>query len=191
MARSGTHSGSRKLPIMWTVQYTAKSVLGFATVRRCGVPNASCCGSDPLLSIVVQRKQKKDGSDLRAAWTDQPYSPTSGATPERAMLKEVIPFQARVHLPWERLPGKTPLCAMGVIPPLTSEQARLPFDQNTVSVELPVPFALSRMISAWWCFPTGTLSTIHSEMRPGRTSPISSTRGGDLRYNIHSSFFMS
>ena len=35
---------------------------------------------------------------------------TSGATPERARLEGVIPFQARVHLPWERLPGSTPVC---------------------------------------------------------------------------------
>ena len=47
---------------------------------------------------------------------DRPALKTSGATPERAMLEGVIPFQARVHLPWERLPGRTPLCALGVIP---------------------------------------------------------------------------
>ena len=41
---------------------------------------------------------------------------TSGATPERPRLEGVIPFQARVHLPWERLPGRTPRCVMGVIP---------------------------------------------------------------------------
>ena len=34
----------------------------------------------------------------------------SGATPERATLEGVIPFQARVHLPLERLPGRTPVC---------------------------------------------------------------------------------
>ena len=64
--------------------------------------NASCCGSGALLTIVAQWKQK-NGSDSRAAWTDQLYF-TSAATPERAMLEGVIPFQARVRLPWERLP---------------------------------------------------------------------------------------
>ena len=41
---------------------------------------------------------------------------TSGATPERARLEGAIPFKARVHLPWERLLGRTPRCVMGVIP---------------------------------------------------------------------------
>ena len=35
---------------------------------------------------------------------------TSGATLEQARLEGVIPFQARVHLPWERLPSRTPVC---------------------------------------------------------------------------------
>ena len=35
---------------------------------------------------------------------------TSGATPERARLEGAIPFKARVHSPWERLPGRTPVC---------------------------------------------------------------------------------
>ena len=47
---------------------------------------------------------------------DSPALFTSGATPERARLEGVIPFQARVHLPSERLPDRTPLCAMGAIP---------------------------------------------------------------------------
>ena len=34
---------------------------------------------------------------------------TSGGTAERARLEGVIPFQVRVHLPWERLPGRTPV----------------------------------------------------------------------------------
>ena len=32
---------------------------------------------------------------------------SSGATPERARFEGVIPFQARVRLSWERLPGRT------------------------------------------------------------------------------------
>ena len=47
---------------------------------------------------------------------DRPALFTSGATPERAMLEGVIPFQSRVHVPWERLSGRTPLCAVAVIP---------------------------------------------------------------------------
>ena len=44
---------------------------------------------------------------LRIGRTHRQALFTSGATPERARLEGVIPFQARVHLPWERLPGRT------------------------------------------------------------------------------------
>ena len=47
---------------------------------------------------------------------DRPAPFTSGATPERSRLEGAIPFQATVHLPWERLPGRTPRCVRGVIP---------------------------------------------------------------------------
>ena len=65
-----------------------------------------------------------------------------------------------------------------------SQQARLPLDQNTGRFGgTSSAFCSVWMVSDWWCFPTGTLSTTHSEMRPGRTSPFSSARGGDLQYN--------
>ena len=46
------------------------------------------------------------GATPEQVWTDQPYLPLERLR-SGARLEGVIPFQARVHLPWERLPGRT------------------------------------------------------------------------------------
>ena len=46
------------------------------------------------------------GATPEQVWTDQPYLPLERLR-SGARLEGVIPFQARVHLPWERLAGRT------------------------------------------------------------------------------------